>query len=114
MDEPALRPATDMSLARPNEAVHIDVGNLAAVSTRRQLSDLFAPHGEVAHVEVVGNDPTGRTSTRAVIVMPQGADAAIAAVNGQRLNGMKLRVRKVRNYNDLASFRAAIEKARNG
>ena len=106
MHAPTLGPGASGS------AVRIDVGNLATDCTARQLSDLFARFGAIDHVEVFGNDKASRTSARALVVMADGADAAIAAMDGYRMNGRGLRVRRARGYSDLASLRAAIDEAR--
>ena len=57
----------------------IFIGNLPFSATEDQLSQLFAPHGEVASVSIVKDKVTDRSRGFAFVEM-SNADAATAAI----------------------------------
>jgi cold-inducible RNA-binding protein len=61
------------------------VGNLATTSTERDLHSLFCAHGNVAEVNLPVERESGRPRGFAIVTMatPQGAQAAILALNGK-------------------------------
>jgi RNA recognition motif-containing protein len=70
------------------------VGNLNYDTTEATLQELFEAHGEVATVNVVTDRASGRSRGFAFVEMEndEGADAAIAALNGQEVDGWALKV----------------------
>jgi len=76
----------------------IYVGNLNYNTTEDTLRALFADHGAVEEVHLPTDRETGRPRGFAFVTMPnQGeAEAAIAAVNGQDVEGRKLNVNEAR------------------
>ena len=77
-------------------AKKIYVGNLTFDATDSELRDLFSPHGDVQSVQVVTDRDTGRSRGFAFVEMGDGADAAIAALNGQDFKGRNLTVNEAR------------------
>ena len=72
----------------------LDVGNLAATTTERNLQDLFSPHGNVAQVNLAVERESGRSRGFAIVTMatPQGARAAILALHGKEVEARVLTV----------------------
>jgi RNA recognition motif-containing protein len=71
----------------------IYVGNLSFATTEQELSDLFAAHGEVTSCRVIKDQMSGRSKGFAFVEMDdEGADKAIAALDGQEAFGRALRV----------------------
>ena len=72
----------------------IYVGNLAYATNDEGLRAAFAAHGEVTSARVVTDRMTGRSKGFGFVEMPNAeeANAAIAALNGQPLDGRPLRV----------------------
>jgi RNA recognition motif-containing protein len=71
----------------------IYVGNLPFSATEQDLRAVFDPHGEVLSVSIVADRDTGRPRGFAFVEMAdEAAGTAIAAVNGQALDGRPLRV----------------------
>ena len=70
------------------------VGNLAFHTTQDTLEQAFAQIGEVTEVRLMMDRETGRSRGFAFVVMAtaDGAREAIAAMNGQMLDGRVLRV----------------------
>ena len=70
------------------------VGNLAATATGRDLHGLFAAHGNVAEVNLPVEREGGQSRGFAIVTMatPQGARAAILALNGTALEARVLTV----------------------
>jgi len=68
-----------------NTKVYID--NLAAVTTERDLMELFSPYGNVAQVSVPINHSNGRPRGFGFVTMatPKGARAAIRALHGKEI-----------------------------
>jgi cold-inducible RNA-binding protein len=74
------------------------VGNLSYDTTENTLREAFAAHGEVASVSVVTDRATGRPRGFAFVEMAtdQAAKSAIAALNGQQMDGRDLTVAEAR------------------
>ena len=72
----------------------IYVGNLAYATTDDGLKAAFAAYGEVTSARVVTDRMTGRSKGFGFVEMPNAdqANAAIAALNGQPLDGRPVRV----------------------
>ena len=76
------------------------VGNLTFDSTEDDLTELFSQHGEVQSVQIVTDRDTGRSRGFAFVEMSQGADDAIASLNGHELKGRRLTVNEARPRED--------------
>ena len=70
------------------------IGNLSFDTTQGTLQELFEAHGQVAKVDVVTDRRSGRPRGFAFVEMmtQEGANAAIAALNGQEVDGRALKV----------------------
>jgi RNA recognition motif-containing protein len=77
---------------------NIYVGNMSYDTTADTLRELFEAYGEVEEVSVITDRATGRPRGFAFVVMAdeEAADAAIAALNGQDVDGRTLRVNEAR------------------
>ena len=77
---------------------NIFVGNLDITVTEQQLRELFAEHGAVESVAIVGDRDTGEPRGIAFIEMTQRteAQAAIAGLDGKLLNGRSMKVNEAR------------------
>jgi len=67
--------------------------------TADRLTELFAAHGEVVEVRVITDQYTGRPRGFAFVDMATGeaAQAAIADLDGQTLDGRELKVAEARS-----------------
>ena len=74
------------------------VGNLSYETTDSDLQDLFVPHGTVQSAQVIMDRDAGRSKGFGFVEMnsDQEAQAAIAALNGQQVNGRALTVNEAR------------------
>ena len=74
------------------------VANLASTATERDLQGLFSPHGNVADVNLPVERASGRPRGFGVVTMatPQGALAAMLALDGKELGARLLTVTEVR------------------
>jgi RNA recognition motif-containing protein len=74
------------------------IGNMSFDTTEDKLRELFAAHGEVTEVTVVTDRYTGRPRGFAFVEMAtdEAAAAAIAALNGQDVDGRQLNVAEAR------------------
>lgn len=74
------------------------VGNLAFGITESTLQDLFAAHGTVQSAQVIMDRDTGRSKGFGFVEMgsDQEAQAAMAALNGQEVEGRALTVNEAR------------------
>ena len=72
------------------------VGNLTFDATDADLMELFSPHGQVQSAQVVTDRDTGRSRGFGFVEMSDGAEAAIAALNGQDFKGRSLTVNEAR------------------
>ncbi len=72
------------------------VRNLARDITESELLALFAAHGRVQSCTIVMDDGTGGSKGFGFANMPviHEAKAAVRALNGLELNGLKMRVKK--------------------
>lgn len=75
-------------------ATNIYVGNLPWSTTTEDLRSMFQQYGEVTHAQVVTDRETGRSRGFGFVEMPNEAEAnaAIAALNNQPINGRPLTV----------------------
>lgn len=73
-------------------------GNLSYDTTNETLADLFAAHGKVESAEVIIDRMTGRAKGFGFVEMSsdQEAQAAIAALNGQQVDGRAIIVNEAR------------------
>ena len=76
----------------------IYVGNLPWSTTSADLEAMFAPHGAVRSADVISDRETGRSRGFGFVEMEtdDGLQAAIAALNGQEINGRPLTVYEAR------------------
>ena len=74
------------------------VGNLSFDTTENDLQDLFAKHGPVTEVNIMQDRDTGRARGFGFVTMatPEGAQAAIQALNGTECQGRALTVNEAR------------------
>lgn len=81
---------------------NIYVGNLAYTVSDDDLRDAFAAFGEVARAKVIMDRDTGRSKGFGFVEMPDDgeADAAIAGLNEQPINGRNVRVNEARPRDD--------------
>lgn len=84
------------------------VGNLNYEVNNSALEQLFAAHGAVQSAQVIMDRDTGRSKGFGFVEMSndQEADAAIAAVNGQAINGRSLTVNEARPREDRGGSRS--------
>lgn len=78
------------------------VGNLSYETTNSDLQNLFAPHGTVQSAQVIMDRETSRSKGFGFVEMDSDgpAQAAIAALNGQEVNGRTLTVNEARPRED--------------
>lgn len=72
------------------------VGNLSFDTTSDDLLALFGPHGTVTSAQIVTDRETGRSRGFAFVEMHDGADEAVAALNGAQLSGRTLTVNEAK------------------
>jgi RNA recognition motif-containing protein len=74
------------------------VGNLTYGTTDATLRQLFEAHGSVASAQVIMDRDTGRSKGFGFVEMgsEEEAQAAIAALNGQQIDGRALTVNEAR------------------
>lgn len=74
------------------------VGNLASTAAEKDLQGWFSPHGNVANVNLPIERATGRPRGFGVVTMatPQGARAALLALDGKELGTRVLTVTEAR------------------
>jgi RNA recognition motif-containing protein len=79
-------------------ATKLYVGNLPYGWTDHDLQNLFEPHGAVQSAQVIKDRDTGRSKGFGFVEMDSAeqAQAAIAALNGQDVNGRALTVSEAR------------------
>lgn len=69
------------------------IGNLPFQATEDEVRELFAQHGEVTEVNLITDRHTGQPRGFGFVQMePEGAQRAIAALNGTDFGGRALRV----------------------
>ena len=81
---------------------NIFVGNLSFGATEDSLRAMFEAHGAVDRVNVVTDRDSGQARGFAFVEMSNDAEggAAIAALNGQELDGRALNVNEARPKED--------------
>jgi cold-inducible RNA-binding protein len=72
------------------------VGNLSFRTTEAELKELFAQSGPVETVRIITDHETGGSKGFAFVEMTDGADQAIAQLNGKDFNGRALTVNEAR------------------
>ncbi len=72
------------------------VGNLSFETTESDLKDLFAEAGSVETVRIITDRDTGRSKGFGFVEMQDGADKAIAVMNGKDFKGRALTVNEAR------------------
>jgi RNA recognition motif-containing protein len=72
------------------------VGNLSFNTTEDTLTAAFAAHGSVQSAVIVQDRETGRPRGFGFVEMEDGADDAIANLNGKELEGRALTVNEAR------------------
>jgi cold-inducible RNA-binding protein len=74
------------------------VGNLSYDMTDSDLQNLFEPHGAVQSAQIIMDRDAGRSKGFGFVEMDseEQATAAIAALNGQEVNGRALTVNEAR------------------
>jgi len=74
------------------------VGNLSYDTTENDLQDLFAQQGPVTEVNLIQDAATSRPRGFAFVTMatPEGAEAAVRALNGSDFGGRPLTVNEAR------------------
>ena len=78
------------------------VGNLSYNATGSDLEQLFSQHGTVQSAEVIADRDTGRSKGFGFVQMGSDAEAqaAIAALNGQDMDGRNLTVNEAKPRED--------------
>jgi RNA recognition motif-containing protein len=72
------------------------VGNLSFETTENDLQELFAQTGSVETVRIITDHDTGRSKGFGFVEMQEGADKAIAEMNGKDFKGRALTVNEAR------------------
>ncbi len=72
------------------------VGNLPFTTSSEDLQEVFSQHGTVARVQLISDRETGRSRGFAFVEMSEGADQAIAQLNGAEFQGRALVVNEAR------------------
>jgi len=76
------------------------VGNLAFSTTADDLREAFGEFGPVVSADIVSDRETGRSRGFAFVEMQDGADQAIAALNGTDFQGRSLTVNEAKPRED--------------
>ena len=81
-----------------NMSTKLYVGNLSFKATENDVQDLFAQHGPVNEVNLIMDKMTGRARGFGFVTMAtaEGAEAAIASLNGKEWEGRALTVNEAR------------------
>ena len=72
------------------------VGNLSFQTTEAEVMELFGQSGPVETVRIITDRDTGRSKGFGFVEMEDGADHAIAQLNGKDFNGRALTVNEAR------------------
>ena len=74
------------------------IGNLSYNTTQEQLQEIFSAHGPVESVDLIMDKFSGRPRGFGFVTMEtkEGAEAAIAALNGKNIDGRDLTVNEAR------------------
>jgi RNA recognition motif-containing protein len=80
----------------------IYVGNLSYNTTEAELESLFGAHGSVQSAQIISDKMTGRSKGFGFVEMAsdEEAQAAIAALNGQEIDGRTLTVNEAKPKED--------------
>jgi RNA recognition motif-containing protein len=76
------------------------VGNLSLQTTSDELVQAFSQYGTVLGAQIVSDRDTGRSRGFAFVEMADGADQAIASMNGAQLDGRTLTVNEAKPRED--------------
>ena len=76
------------------------VGNLSFETTADVLREAFGQHGAVTSAQVIADRETGRSRGFGFVAMSDGADEAIAALNGAQQGGRTLTVNEAKPRED--------------
>jgi RNA recognition motif-containing protein len=76
------------------------VGNLSFQTTADDLREAFGQYGTVAAAQVIADRDTGRSRGFGFVEMGDGADEAIANLNGAELDGRTLTVNEAKPRED--------------
>ena len=92
------------------------VGNLSYDVTDSALEQMFAAHGTVQSAQVIMDRDTGRSKGFGFVEMgsDQEAQAAIAALNGQEVDGRRLTVNEAKPREDRGGGRGGAGGGRGG
>jgi len=79
-------------------AKNLYVGNLSYDTSSDRLREVFETYGEVVSANVITDRETGRSRGFGFVEMAtqEAADAAIAGLDGQQLDGRTIRVNEAR------------------
>src|SRR5919204_1888971 len=77
-------------------ATNLYVGNLAFTTTQDDLREAFAQFGTVSRVQVITDRETGRSRGFGFVEMEDGAEEAVAKMNGASFQGRTLTVNEAR------------------
>lgn len=82
--------------------MNIYVGNISRESTEDDIKQAFAEFGEVSSINLIKDKFTGQYRGFGFVEMPnkEQADAAIKALDGQRINGRALNVAEAKPKTD--------------
>jgi len=88
-------------------ATKLYVGNLTFGVTDSELQNMFEPHGTVKSAQIIMDRDTGRSKGFGFVEMSSGdeAQAAVAALNGQEVNGRALTVNEAKPREDRGGSR---------
>ncbi len=81
-------------------AKNLYVGNMSFSTTEDQLREVFSQYGTVTKVQLIMDRETGRPRGFAFVEMNDGGDQAIAALNGQQVDGRSLTVNEAKPRED--------------
>ena len=76
------------------------MGNLPWGANDEELRELFAVFGSVSSARVITDRETGRSRGFGFVEMEDGADEAIAELNGHEMDSRPLRVSEARSGRD--------------
>jgi cold-inducible RNA-binding protein len=82
------------------------VGNLSFDVTENDLQDVFAEHGPVQEVNLIMDKVSQRPRGFAFVTMqtPEGAQAAITALNGSQWHGRNMTVNEAKPREERPAF----------
>jgi cold-inducible RNA-binding protein len=79
---------------------NIYVGNLPFTATADDLREAFSEYGTVTSAQVISDRETGRSRGFGFVEMSDGADEAIANLNGSQFGGRTLTVNEAKPRED--------------